>query len=59
MRLDSPSPGVAIVGMYGTGTQVNASMTVLFYGDTADEHSAASERLWRAWLTEFQGGVEK
>jgi uncharacterized protein YndB with AHSA1/START domain len=53
LRLDAPAPAVALIGTYGTGTQVNASMTLFFYGDTANEQSAASQRIWQTWMTEF------
>ena len=53
MRLDAPAPAIALIGTYGTGTQVNASMTIFFYGDTANDQSAASQRMWQTWMTEF------
>lgn len=50
MRLDAPAPGIALVGTYGAGPRVNASMTMFFYGDDAGAIATASEQKWRDWF---------
>jgi uncharacterized protein YndB with AHSA1/START domain len=52
MRLDAPAPGAALIGTYGAGRNVTATMCVFFYGDDAEQVAAASEPRWRAWLGE-------
>jgi uncharacterized protein YndB with AHSA1/START domain len=52
LRLETPVPGVAMIGAYDAGTYVNASLSFFFYGDDADAAAAASEPVWRAWLGE-------
>jgi uncharacterized protein YndB with AHSA1/START domain len=50
MRLSAPAPGVAIIGTYGREGGVNASMSLFFYGDDAEQAAATSEPLWQDWL---------
>lgn len=50
LRLDAPTPGVVIVGCFGTGTNTNASASIFFYGDTAAAQTKASEPKWTQWL---------
>lgn len=52
MRLDAPAPGIALLGTYAAGLQVNVSMLLYFYGDDAEARATASEQKWRAWLGE-------
>ena len=61
VRLDEPSPGVALVGTYAgkTGTTVTACR--YFYGDEVAEVAelaATSEPRWREWLTQTFGAKE-
>lgn len=58
LRLETPLPGVAIVGTYGLGAKVNVSAFIFFYGDNATEKVAAGEGLWREWLVKtFPSGT--
>ncbi len=52
MRLEAPSPGVAVAGVYDLGPKVMASLTMFVYGDDAERTAAASEARWRPWLAE-------
>lgn len=52
MRLDAPAPGVVVFATYLAGTQVNATMILYIYGDDAAARVAASEPMWREWLSE-------
>lgn len=53
MRLDAPAPGVALVGTYGVGNSVNASVGFFFYGDDAEEAARSSEHKWKDWLRDL------
>jgi uncharacterized protein YndB with AHSA1/START domain len=50
LRLDSPGPGVALLGTYSTDAATNVSLCRYFYGDDADSSAAAAEPVWRDWL---------
>jgi uncharacterized protein YndB with AHSA1/START domain len=50
MRLDTPTPGAALLGICRHGAHVMASVSLFFYGDDADATAAASEPRWRDWL---------
>jgi hypothetical protein len=52
LRLDAPMPGVAIVGSYGAGNGINASLSTFFYGDTAEALVATSQPKWQQWIRE-------
>jgi uncharacterized protein YndB with AHSA1/START domain len=52
VRLDTPAPGVALIGTYGAGPKSTASICLFFYGDGAQAVAAASEQKWRGWLAE-------
>jgi uncharacterized protein YndB with AHSA1/START domain len=52
LRLTAPASGVALIGTYDYGQTVNVSACLFFYGDDAAEKAAASESLWRDWLSE-------
>jgi uncharacterized protein YndB with AHSA1/START domain len=52
LRLDAPSAGVALVGTYGRGAQVNVNVIIYLYGDDATKRAEASEHLWQAWVDE-------
>jgi uncharacterized protein YndB with AHSA1/START domain len=51
LRLTSPAEGVALIGTYGSGESVNASMGVYYYGDDAEDRAAMSSRKWQDWMT--------
>lgn len=50
MRLDAPSPGVALIGTYGMNARTNASLSLYLYGDDAQTSAAALQPRWEAWL---------
>ena len=50
MRLESPAPGIAMIGTYGAGNMVNASVTIYFYGDDSEARAASSGEKWRNWI---------
>ncbi|MGQ0639751.1 MAG: hypothetical protein ACT4P6_03125 [Gemmatimonadaceae bacterium] len=56
LRLDTPSPGIALVGTsdaanLGGSAGTNVSLCRYFYGDGAVALAAESEASWRDWLT--------
>ncbi len=50
VRIDTPSPRIAMIGTYAAGGRINASVTQYIYGDDAESAVAASEAQWRAWM---------
>jgi uncharacterized protein YndB with AHSA1/START domain len=52
LRLDSPSPGVALFATQDATTTVYASVSIYFYGDDAAARAASSEQKWKGWLRE-------
>jgi uncharacterized protein YndB with AHSA1/START domain len=52
MRLESPAPGVALIGTYAAANTINASVGMFLYGDDREQAAAASEAAWRTWLNE-------
>lgn len=50
MRLDAPSPGVALIGTYGMADRTNASVCLFLYGDDADADAASIKPRWERWL---------
>ncbi len=52
MRLDAPSPGVALIGTYEAGPKVTVSVCLYLYGDDPGPVATASEHTWRNWLGE-------
>ena len=52
MRLDRPSPGVALIGTHHAATNVYASVSLFFYGADAAAAASASEQKWRPWMAE-------
>ncbi len=51
LRLDSPTPGIAIIGTYGMDKGINASVSVFFYGDSAETQMATSQPRWQQWIS--------
>jgi uncharacterized protein YndB with AHSA1/START domain len=51
MRLESPAPGVMLIGTYDFGPQIQASMSMYLYGRDAKDRAAASGQRWREWFT--------
>ncbi len=50
VRIDTPAPGIAIIGTYGTPAGTNVSLSMFLYGDDAAARAAASAPKWQAWL---------
>lgn len=50
LRVTAPSPGIALLGSYGTPAGANASIALYHYGDDAAQRAAASGPRWRAWF---------
>jgi uncharacterized protein YndB with AHSA1/START domain len=55
VRLDAPSPGVALVGVYDTGDTTNVSVVRYAYGEDSAARVTEVEARWRAWLDETFG----
>jgi uncharacterized protein YndB with AHSA1/START domain len=51
LRVEVPSPGVALVGTHDTGKGVNVSVCRYYYGDDAAEQKARQEQPIRTWLS--------
>ena len=53
LRLQAPTPGVALWGIHAAKSGVNVSASFFFYGAKAAGQAAASEPLWRTWFVEL------
>jgi uncharacterized protein YndB with AHSA1/START domain len=54
LRLSSPMPGAVIIGTFGTGEDVNTSMSCFFYGEEADARAEVSREKWEVWMNSRQ-----
>jgi uncharacterized protein YndB with AHSA1/START domain len=54
LRMDTPAPGVALIGTYKWAGEVKMALSFYCYGDGAKEIAAKEEPRWQAWL-EAQG----
>jgi hypothetical protein len=52
LRLEQPSPGVALIGTYAWGGRTNVVASLYFYGDQADPVLAREVARWDAWMAE-------
>jgi uncharacterized protein YndB with AHSA1/START domain len=50
LRLNAPSPGVAVIAIYASGKLINASVSGFFYGDDAEAIAGASSKTWQEWV---------
>jgi activator of Hsp90 ATPase-like protein len=50
MRLESPSPGVALFATQRMTGKIYANVSIYFYGEDAAARAAASDARWKAWL---------
>lgn len=50
LRLDEPTPGIAMLGAFDCGGMVMASICLYLYGESAAEVFARDEPRWRAWM---------
>jgi hypothetical protein len=52
LRLEQPSPGIALVGTYDRGGSTTVSVSRYFYGDDAEARAVDPEASWRSWLAQ-------
>jgi uncharacterized protein YndB with AHSA1/START domain len=50
LRLDEPTQGVAVVGVFSMGDEARAVASIFFYGDAAADAAAAEQENWTRWL---------
>lgn len=53
LRLNSPTPGVALIGTYSMENMTNASVVLYLYGDEAPQTVEAIKEKWSSWLDEL------
>jgi len=56
LRIDEPSPGIALVGTYAADADTRVSACRYFYGDDATALAVEREPRWREWLTKTFDG---
>lgn len=52
LLLDSPAPGVALVGTYQWGGVVKAAVSLFFYGVGGSAEAERQQPIWTAWMAE-------
>jgi uncharacterized protein YndB with AHSA1/START domain len=52
LRLEQPSPGIALVGTHDRDGSTTVSVCRYFYGDDAEARVAGPEASWRSWLAQ-------
>lgn len=50
LRLDAPTQGTAVLGVFAAGETTAVGMSLYFYGDEADATRAAEQPKWEAWM---------
>jgi hypothetical protein len=55
LLLDTPAPGIALVGAFTWGNKVHASLAFYFFGPGAPLAVAREEPRWTAWLEQKFG----
>jgi uncharacterized protein YndB with AHSA1/START domain len=50
MRTTTPSPGVVLVGTYGAGGKIRASLIRFIYGSDSEQVAAARAPAWQDWI---------
>lgn len=55
VRLESPAPGIALVGGCRPGDRVRLSVGLYLYGDAAADTAAAEAPKWRSWMAQLGG----
>jgi hypothetical protein len=50
MRMESPAPGVALIGTYSWAGEVKLALSFYYYCDDAAAVAAREEPKWQAWL---------
>jgi uncharacterized protein YndB with AHSA1/START domain len=56
MRTTSPSPGVVLVGTYGAGGKIRASVIRFIYGSDPEQVAAARAPAWQDWVAAAVAG---
>jgi uncharacterized protein YndB with AHSA1/START domain len=51
LRLETPAPGIAWIGTYEMPNGINASASIYYYGDRANDIATASQHKWKDWLS--------
>ena len=52
VRLDEPTPGIALMGVHTWDGKVHASMSLYLFGDRAEATLARDKPRWDAWMNE-------
>ena len=52
LLLDSPAPGVALIGTYQWGGAVKTAVSLFFYGLDGAAEAARQQPVWEAWMAE-------
>ena len=50
VRMETPAPGVALIGTYSWAGEVKVALSFYYYGDDAAAVAAKEEPKWQAWL---------
>jgi len=50
LRLDEPTPGVSLLGVFDCGGAIMATISLYLYGDRAAEAFSRDEPRWREWM---------
>jgi uncharacterized protein YndB with AHSA1/START domain len=54
LRMDTPAPGVALIGTYTWAGEVKMALSFYYYCSGAEEIAAREEPRWQAWLETLQ-----
>jgi len=57
VRVDSPLPGIALIGTDAMGGRVNAGVMGYCYGEAAEARGEAGAAKWRAWMSDALGAT--
>jgi len=52
MRLDAPTPGVALLGAYNYGGTIHVILSLYLYGDRSAAAVTRDQPLWQKWMSE-------
>lgn len=53
LRLDEPTAGLAIIGLFAAGDLARAMVSLYLYGDEAEPVAAVQQKAWAAWLPQI------
>jgi uncharacterized protein YndB with AHSA1/START domain len=57
LRIDAPSPGMALVGTHTSAQGTSVGLCRYYYGEDAEGRRAEGEPRWRAWLEKELGSA--